>query len=560
MTKNNLHKLELRRNLLEQVKGKVELIEGFEDPDLKSYFAPYKQEFHGQNWFPVQRSQLIGDMLRADIILSADFHAFAQSQRTHLRLIRSLKKLNRPLVLALECFESQHQELLDEYMAGGISEADFLEKINWRERWGFPWSHYEPLVKIAKTRGYKVVGINLISETTDSGTTTEDRDRHIAKIVQKIKQAQKEALVYVVIGDLHVSSSHLPKSIEDFVPNQNILSVFQNSEKLYFDLLADGIETKVDILKSKTLQYCILTSPPWVKWQNYLMFLEASDDSEIFMTYDDFYDEEDEDDDDEYEYEFVESYDVTDQLYSIFKFIIADLGIDVSFDHAQIFTELSDFLIDELEEILPKNKVKLIMEMVHNSRSFYVPELEVLYLARLTTNHGSELIGKYIQGQMSPSKRSLLDIPQDFRGLIWQEMFSYFMSKVYNHKRKSINFKTLKSELHAINPQDQDHGILKLSLGQAAQDMLSPSNEFNVDRLNLPNLKPYSYLESARILGQFKGERLFSMYQEEVIDRSEITSWLKINVFSEDFSLAYADFIKRVFTKGDLKDRKEYIL
>ena len=104
--------INLRKNLLEQVKSKVQIIEGVRDPEPKSYFAPYKAELRSKPWFPVQRSELIDDILKSEIIIGGDFHAFAQSQRTHLRIIRSLKKLDRPLVLALECFESSHQNIV----------------------------------------------------------------------------------------------------------------------------------------------------------------------------------------------------------------------------------------------------------------------------------------------------------------------------------------------------------------------------------------------------------------------------------------------------------------
>ena len=209
MEKTPSQYIDLRLNLLEQVKSRVNLIEGEEDPELRNYFLPYKQELHGQSWLPVQRSQLIGDLLQADVVIGGDFHAFAQSQRTHLRIIRSLKKLNRPLVLALECFESKHQSIIDDFMSNKISHEQLLSKVNWDEDWGFPWKHYWPLVKYAKNRGHKVLAVNSKSLINSSSDNTHSRDQHIANIINNEKKVNEDALVYLVIGDLHLSLIHI---------------------------------------------------------------------------------------------------------------------------------------------------------------------------------------------------------------------------------------------------------------------------------------------------------------------------------------------------------------
>jgi uncharacterized iron-regulated protein len=63
----------------------------------------------------------------------------------------------RPVVLALEMFESDVQLVLDEYLAGLISERDFLAAAR---PWGNYATDYRPLVETARESGWGVVASN----------------------------------------------------------------------------------------------------------------------------------------------------------------------------------------------------------------------------------------------------------------------------------------------------------------------------------------------------------------------------------------------------------------
>ncbi len=551
----------LRRQLLEQVKNKVHLIDGSDDPELKKYFLPYKRDLHEQDWFPVQRSEFIADILKSDIIVGGDFHAFSQSQRTHLRVMRNLKKLQKSLVLALECFESRHQCHVDSYLSGDINEEKLVELCEWQDGWGFPFKNYLPLIKFAKQKGHKVLAINKKSELESDDS--KKRDEHIAETIVSFCENNQDALIYVIVGDLHIASDHVPSEIKKINPQLKVLSIFQNSEKLYFDLLEQGLENRVDIMKSKSFQYCILTSPPWVKWQSYLMFLESNDDfhiDEFEIAFEEDSDDDDCDDFEDYDEDFFESADFTDQLYSIFDFLNSDLNLNITFDHAEVFTEFTDYLLNQFSTKLSSSEFHLVKEMVQNSKSFYLPNLGALYLSRFTINHASEVIGQYVQAEVSGRSVNLFHHPQDFKKLIWVETLSYFLSKIYNHKRKTMSFKSLKLELLTLNPEDSNHEVLKYSLGHAINEYFSA---MNIKRSNLelsPMIKSFSYIESARILGQFKGEQLYLKYKQGLFTKEHIIQFLQKDVSAKDFEAYYNSVIKALLAKKSAKDKKEYIL
>ncbi len=107
---------------------------------------------------PVDGLPLLVEALgEADVVFVGEQHDDAVGHRFELDLLRELGG-TRPVVVALEMFERDAQPALDAYLAGEISEAEFLERSR-------PWPNYttdyRPLVEIARERGWRVVASNV---------------------------------------------------------------------------------------------------------------------------------------------------------------------------------------------------------------------------------------------------------------------------------------------------------------------------------------------------------------------------------------------------------------
>ncbi|MEQ1878778.1 MAG: ChaN family lipoprotein, partial [Bdellovibrionia bacterium] len=273
-TKTLVHRL----RMLKQIKGWVRGYLGPEPSTLKTYALPYKKEFTGR-WRPSETDELFDELKKAEIVYGGDFHGFAQAQRTHLRVLRSLSS-RKKVILALEVFETRHQRLLNHFLAGKMGETEFLSKIHWEKNWGFPWEHYRPLLELARRRGWQVVALNR-HITRKSAETLKTRDRHAAKQLVSVLLRNPGSITYVVFGDLHIAGAHLPKWVDrDLGRPARSVFLFQNSERLYFTLARKGQEAAVHLLRRGN-RFCVLSSPPWVKWQSYLMFLENSLDRDL---------------------------------------------------------------------------------------------------------------------------------------------------------------------------------------------------------------------------------------------------------------------------------------
>ena len=80
--------IKIRKQLLKQVKQQVYLRLGA-DESLNEYQLNYKNEFKGR-WAASHESELLRSIENSHVVLGGDFHAFSQSQRTHLRILRKL--------------------------------------------------------------------------------------------------------------------------------------------------------------------------------------------------------------------------------------------------------------------------------------------------------------------------------------------------------------------------------------------------------------------------------------------------------------------------------------
>ncbi|MEO0456870.1 MAG: ChaN family lipoprotein [Cyanobacteria bacterium P01_A01_bin.114] len=72
----------------------------------------------------------------------------------------------RNFAIALEMFQRPFQPLLDQYVAGEISETDLREQSEYDTRWGFPWEYYAPILRFARAHQIPLLALNTPVEIT----------------------------------------------------------------------------------------------------------------------------------------------------------------------------------------------------------------------------------------------------------------------------------------------------------------------------------------------------------------------------------------------------------
>jgi len=113
----------------------------------RKYTQEFNREF--QNFESVDDpAEILEQARQANLIWIGDYHALIQSQTYASEFLRELKAHKRDIAVAVEPVFARNQEILDCWMAGKISEQDFLERIHYREEWGCDWEGYKTIFDI----------------------------------------------------------------------------------------------------------------------------------------------------------------------------------------------------------------------------------------------------------------------------------------------------------------------------------------------------------------------------------------------------------------------------
>jgi uncharacterized iron-regulated protein len=103
-------------------------------------------------------ADLMNRAASADIVFFGEQHDDPETHRTEFGVLDALGRSGRPVILSLEMFERDVQGVLDDYLAGRITESEFIAKSR-------PWDRYvtdyRPMVELAKAKGWKVVASNV---------------------------------------------------------------------------------------------------------------------------------------------------------------------------------------------------------------------------------------------------------------------------------------------------------------------------------------------------------------------------------------------------------------
>ncbi len=93
-----------------------------------------------------------------DVVFLGEEHDNDYGHAMQREMLEQLHSRRPDLILSLEMFERDVQPILDDYLGGGISEAEFLENSR-------PWpnykKHYSPLVEYARAEGLAVLAANI---------------------------------------------------------------------------------------------------------------------------------------------------------------------------------------------------------------------------------------------------------------------------------------------------------------------------------------------------------------------------------------------------------------
>ena len=107
----------------------------------------------------VKTPELLEEIRKADFVFIGEVHTKMLHHKAQLELIKGLKGSGTDVVIGVEMFLSDNQEVLDRWVAGEIDEKEF--KAAFKKNWTVPWGQYEDIFIFARENKVPLVGLNI---------------------------------------------------------------------------------------------------------------------------------------------------------------------------------------------------------------------------------------------------------------------------------------------------------------------------------------------------------------------------------------------------------------
>lgn len=110
--------------------------------------------------------QLIDTLKDQRVVFVGESHNRVDHHALQLAVLKGLAEQGKPLALGVEWFQRPYQQVLDDYLAGKIDEAEMLELSGYYDRWRFDYRLYQPIIRFAKQHRIPIVALNAEKELT----------------------------------------------------------------------------------------------------------------------------------------------------------------------------------------------------------------------------------------------------------------------------------------------------------------------------------------------------------------------------------------------------------
>lgn len=511
----------LQRRLWERQKKLISASVHGGDAAFRAYEARYLKATRSY-LREARYAELLDAIAHADLVYVGDYHTLKQSQRSFLKLVQR-RRSRRPLLLALEFVQGRHQSGLDDFLAGRISEARFLERIEYRRHAVFDtWENFRPILEEARKHGLPVVALDLIGSAR---TTLSQRDAYAARRIARALSHAPGAQLFALAGQLHVAPAHLPAAVARELPAKlTSLSVYQNCEAIWWSLQRQGRELEVEACVVHPGEWCLVNTPPVVVQQSFLDWIEGGAAP-------------------------LESSHPETRFRELARLVARFLRLDskelrTALEHVSVYTagDLS-FLGGLRARGFAPREIEQISRQILSRESYYIPRARIAYLANLSVNHAAEEATHFLRHVVSGAGEEERGLVDAFYARALEEAYAFCGSKIVNPRRKCPHAPEFERLLRAPDPftrQVARYVLGHLRLERGEQSPGSLRGVFRSRGSDLFNAVTHS-------LGYMLGERIYYALATGRMLKGEVRALFLDPLEEEGHAfLTYLDLSKRL--------------
>lgn len=453
--------MELQRRLADEARREIE--ESIDDPTgaLLSWRTAYEQSTHG-SLQPISIQEIAQHASRCNVVYFGDYHSLRESQKGPLRVIEKLIDMGKKVVLCTEAFHIDAQQPLNRWIRQEISDEQLLAESGWDQRWRFPWRNYALQLNFFRDHGLPVLALN--SEPEVVGDSFAAREKIAAMRITEALTEHQGAILAVTFGDLHVAPAHLPAQVTRITAEAGMdaptqCTVFQNIDRVYWELAKTSQEQKVRAVRIGEDRFCLMNTTPLVKFQSYLnwQFNEQELEESVGVV----------------NLPSISSSIMTDQIWMLIETIREYLAIAADgLDGFTVHTGRNLDLLDKLQDRhqLDDTEMELVRSQLEREESCYLPRVQIIVLGNLSIRHATEEATHHMNFVLSKDDGHIEDPIDGFYETALRETIGYLGTKIIDHKRTCLDVKELNSLAHQLSGKRLDP-VLSATL-QTTQDSL----------------------------------------------------------------------------------------
>jgi uncharacterized iron-regulated protein len=186
---------------------------------------------------PTQQ-EILQELAKANVVYLGETHDSLEDHQAQLEILQALYQQNPKIAIAMEMFQRPYQGVLDQYLAGKITEAQLTEQTEYEERWGFPWEYYAPILRFAKANQLPVLALNTPAEVSRKVARNglESLTANERKYIPPLSEIRTDDAEYrQMIQKAYEQHQHLGHG------NSNSFERFFTAQVLWDETMADAI-------------------------------------------------------------------------------------------------------------------------------------------------------------------------------------------------------------------------------------------------------------------------------------------------------------------------------
>jgi uncharacterized iron-regulated protein len=122
---------------------------------------------------PLSSGKLLDQLANEHVVLLGETHNCSDDHRWQLVMLTALHQLHPNLAIGFEMFPRRIQPVLDRWVAGQLSETEFMRQAEWGKVWDYDPEFYLPLFRFARQYHLSMLALNvehdLVNQVRNAG-------------------------------------------------------------------------------------------------------------------------------------------------------------------------------------------------------------------------------------------------------------------------------------------------------------------------------------------------------------------------------------------------------